>query len=269
MNPTTESEILHDDYEHVDSDLFYTPVNIPGPGVDFDVTFSEQFEGCSCLGSCVDSDCSCVRGSKPFYYSNGRLTDSDHPPDLIYECHVNCQCDAKCANRLVQKGPHSGLKLMDAGLKGKGLKCNADLLRGTFVCEYAGEVIGVEEARKRYDTQKDLGRPNYIFALREHFGTDSSVLTYIDPTNIGNVGRYINHSCDPNLSIVPVRTDTVVPKLCLFARRNIPADTELTFDYGGGVEPIQGVPDGWSASSPCHCMSSVCRLVLPFDYSLG
>nr|CAG4637240.1 EOG090X0AQH [Ceriodaphnia reticulata]SVE73109.1 EOG090X0AQH [Ceriodaphnia reticulata] len=180
------------------------------------------------------------------------------------------QCGAQCANRLVQKGPHSGLQLMDAGPKGTGLRCDVQLARGTFVCEYAGEVIGAEEARRRYGAQKESGRPNYIFALREHFGTDdASVLTYIDPTYIGNVGRYINHSCDPNLLIVPVRTDTAVPKLCLFARRNIPAGAELTFDYGGGVEPLQGVPDGWSDGTACRCNSSVCRRVLPFDYSLG
>ncbi|EFX88606.1 hypothetical protein DAPPUDRAFT_41537 [Daphnia pulex] len=206
----------------------------------------------------------------PFYYSGGGLTDSDNPPDLIYECHVNCQCESKCSNRLVQKGPHAGLALMDAGPKGIGLHCKVDLLKGAFVCEYAGEVIGAEEARRRYAFQKELGRRNYIFALREHFGKENCpTLTYIDPSSIGNIGRYINHSCDPNLLIVPVRTDTVVPKLCLFARRNISALTELTFDYGGGIEPIQGVPDGWSGGTVCQCMASVCRHFLPFDYSLG
>lgn len=261
---------IRDDYEHVDEDLLYTPVNIPGRGVA-EVMFSEQFEGCACSGSCdVGVYCGCVRNRMPFYYSGGGLTDSDNPPDLIYECHVNCQCESKCSNRLVQKGPHAGLALMDAGPKGIGLHCKVDLLKGAFVCEYAGEVIGAEEARRRYAIQKELGRRNYIFALREHFGKENCpTLTYIDPSSIGNIGRYINHSCDPNLLIVPVRTDTVVPKLCLFARRNISALTELTFDYGGGIEPIQGVPDGWSGGTVCQCMASVCRHFLPFDYSLG
>lgn len=266
-----ESEILQDNYEHEDDNIFYTPVNIPGPGVDADVTFFEQFEGCACSGLCVgaDTDCGCVRGRMPFYYQGGILTDVDHPPDLIYECHVNCQCETECTNRLVQRGPHPHLQLMNAGPKGMGLRSKVDLPKGTFVCEYAGEVIGTEEARRRYGLQQGLGRPNYIFALREHFGESCQVLTYIDPTFIGNIGRYVNHSCDPNLVIVPVRTDIVVPKLCLFARRDIPAHTELSFDYGGGLEPIQGVPDGWSGAKDCHCMADSCRRVLPFDYSLG
>lgn len=270
-----ESEILQDDYEHLDNDIFYTPVNIPGPGVDADVIFTEQFEGCACSRSCIGANtaCGCVRGGSGmlFYYTkDGYLTDVDHPPDLIYECHINCKCDAECTNRLVQKGPHSGLELMEAGSKGLGLRCKVDLLKGAFVCEYAGEVIGAEEARRRYNIQQGLARPNYIFALREHFGmSEHSVLTYVDPTYIGNVGRYINHSCDPNLVVVPVRTDTAVPKLCLFARRNIPAQDELTFDYGGGLEPIQSAPDGWNNASVCHCEASDCRRVLPFDFSLG
>lgn len=261
---------MRDDYEHEDVDLLYTPVNIPGRGVD-DVMFVEQFEGCACSGSCgVGVHCGCVRNRMPFYYSGGGLMDSDNPPDLIYECHVHCQCETQCSNRLVQKGPHAGLALIDAGAKGIGLHCKVDLLKGAFVCEYAGEVIGAEEARRRYAIQKEMGHRNYIFALREHFGkANSPTLTYIDPSYIGNIGRYINHSCDPNLLIVPVRTDTVIPKLCLFARRDISALTELTFDYGGGVEPIQGVPDGWSDGTACLCMTSLCRHFLPFDYSLG
>ena len=267
----TESEILQDDYEHIDKNIFYTPVNIPGPGIDADVIFAEQFQGCRCSASCVDpSVCGCVR-TQPFYYSlDGRkLANPDHPPDMVYECHLQCQCDVQCANRLVQKGPHPKLELMKAGVKGNGLRCQIDLPKGAFVCEYAGEVIGAEEARRRY--QRNLDGPNYIFALREHFGriNSNSVITYIDPTHIGNIGRYINHSCDPNLLVVPVRTDTVVPKLCLFARRDILAGEELSFDYGGGLEPIQGVPDDWNRAKTCQCMAPLCRRVLPFDYSLG
>lgn len=265
-----DSETLNDDYEHLDSGVFYTPVNIPGPGVDVNVSFAEQFEGCECVGNCFEDKCKCIRGGNPIYDESGRFADPDHPPDLIYECHVNCRCDSNCINRVVQKGPHRELEIIDAGTKGRGLYCKVDLLKGVFVCEYAGEVIGPEEARKRYSVQKNLGRPNYIFALREHFGNDSCpvLTTYIDPTWIGNIGRYINHSCDPNLVVVPVRMDTVVPKLCLFARRDIPSFTELTFDYAGGMESVSEEHGGCSDRIACRCMSPICRRFLPFDYSL-
>nr|SVE70595.1 EOG090X0AQH [Daphnia similis]SVE72480.1 EOG090X0AQH [Daphnia similis] len=138
---------MRDDYQHEDKKLLYSPVNISGSGVD-DVIFEEQFEGCACSGTCVNTNCSCIRGGTPFYYSGCGLANPDIPPNLIYECHVNCQCDFKCSNRLVQKGPHIGLSLMNAGPKGIGLWCKVDLPKGAFVCEYAGEHVHAMDGEK-------------------------------------------------------------------------------------------------------------------------
>jgi len=252
--------MLQDNYEHSDESVLYTPVNIPGPGMDLSM-FDEQFEGCDCLFSC-GVDCSCMQRCGVGYYIGGLLNVND--PSLIYECHENCRCDAEsCVNRLVQKGPHPMLNIVETSFKGLGLCCEVELKKGSFICEYAGEVIGQGEARLRYGRQQ-MGDKNYIFALREHFGS-SMLLTYIDPTYIGNIGRYINHSCDPNLLIVPIRTDTAIPKLCLFANRDIPFCTELTFDYGGGTEPAG---EHHRTGSVCYCGTTNCRGSLPFDSSL-
>lgn len=45
--------------------------------------------------------------------------------------------------------------------------------------------------------------------------------TNIDATRMGNVGRYINHSCSPNLDMHIVRHRLLVPSAALFAKRNI------------------------------------------------
>merc|ERR1739844_196982 len=74
-------------------------------------------------------------------------------------------------------------------------------------------------------------KPNYIIFVNEVF-SEKNVPTVIDPTLIGNIGRYVNHSCDPNLIMLPVRIQNLVPHLALFAAIDIPKDTELTFDYG-------------------------------------
>lgn len=262
-----ENELLIDDYEHFDSQVLYTPVNIPGPGVDASVLFDEQFEGCACSLPC-SATCPCMRrlNSIQFHYFASGLRDADQPPAMIYECHSNCACNPEtCPNRLVQKGPHANLELVDTLAKGTGLKCNSNLARGDFVCEYAGEVIGPLEAKMRYSSRQQRQLPNYIFALKEHFG-DDPVVTYIDPTFIGNLGRYINHSCDANLLVLPVRSGTVVPRLCLFAKRDIPAGTELSFNYGGDGENVEMPGKG---GSKCHCGSANCRDFLPFDSSLG
>ena len=61
---------------------------------------------------------------------------------------------------------------------------------------------------------------------REH-----ETLYTVDADQAGNVARYVNHSCQPNLFIQPVLSDSANPflaRLCFFALRNIGAYEELT-----------------------------------------
>lgn len=143
--------------------------------------------------------------------------------------------------------------------RGLGLRTLNALTRGQFVCEYAGEVLKFEEAKSRSSLQSNSDK-NYIIGIREH-SSDSKQVTFIDPTKVGNVGRFINHSCDPNLVMVPVRVDSEIVRLGLFATRNIQANEELTFNYGGQVNYELG-------SKKCFCKSTNCSGFLPFDASL-
>ena len=302
--------MLIDNYEHVEDNVVYCPVNIPGIGADVTL-FEEQFEGCQCLSSsssssssCVADQCACQQRCGGSAYSQQGLllfNDAGDASSMVYECHENCQCIsnrsngsgsvALCSNYVVQRGPHPDLEVFSAPSKGfYGLRCRKSLPRGKFVCEYAGEVIGGQEARRRYAAQQQqqqhpLGGRNFIFALRENFGSSASCLTFIDATCIGSIGRYINHGCEPNLIVLPVRTDSSVPKLCLFTNQEIPACTELCYDYAGGRTRYPPAPTP-SSSSPspaqgstmsshlvgpnvCRCGSPACRGFLPFDASLG
>jgi histone-lysine N-methyltransferase SETMAR len=85
-----------------------------------------------------------------------------------------------------------------------------------------GEVIGDKEAECRNVDDGANGRHNFIYWVREHFG-GSVTTTVVDPTAIGNIGRYLNHSCGPNLAVHPVRVDCLVPRVALFAARDIGA----------------------------------------------
>ena len=78
--------------------------------------------------------------------------------------------------------------------------------RGEFVCEYAGELLSSAEAARR----QRRAVPNYIFVVREH-SRSGTWRTIIDPTHTGNVGRFANHSCDPNLAVHLVRVASLVP----------------------------------------------------------
>uniref|UniRef100_A0A3B4A1T6 Uncharacterized protein n=1 Tax=Periophthalmus magnuspinnatus TaxID=409849 RepID=A0A3B4A1T6_9GOBI len=143
---------------------------------------------------------------------------------------------------------------------GWGVRTLETIQCGAFVCEYAGEVIGFYEAKRRQLAQGPTDN-NYIIAVREHAGTENITETFIDPAQIGNVGRFLNHSCLPCLFMVPVRVHSVVPRLALFAGRNIVAKEELTFDYSGGYR------DGLQQKI-CHCGSQNCTGVLPLDLSI-
>lgn len=133
-------------------------------------------------------------------------------------------------------------------------------LLGSFVCEYAGEVLTKTEALKRSSQKHEM---NYIIVVQEHHR--DKTITIVDPTFIGNVGRYANHSCEPNLVMHPVRIESLVPHLALFAKRDIHKGEELSFDYGDGGGRDCIILTG---SKPCLCASKNCRGFLPFDKEL-
>ncbi|KAG0644370.1 hypothetical protein HOY80DRAFT_878663 [Tuber brumale] len=64
----------------------------------------------------------------------------------------------------------------------------------------------------------------------------------LDSKDMGNVTRFSNHSCDPNLDIYSVVIGSPeIFTLALFANRDISAGSELTFSYSGnaGLERAQ------------------------------
>lgn len=136
-----------------------------------------------------------------YYNSSGRLNlprkGLTVPLDnlVIYECNELCACDVqKCHNRLVQKGLGQMLQVFrtDNG-KGWGVRSLRKILRGDFVMELVGENITEQLASSR--TTKD-----FLYELK----IDAQSRMYVDCGKYGNVARFLNHSCEPNL--FPVRT---------------------------------------------------------------
>ena len=67
--------------------------------------------------------------------------------------------------------------------------------KGSFLCLYAGEIISTVEARRRWERQKAAGQGNYILVINEHIsvtGVQQTLKTTVDPTKIGNVGRFMS-----------------------------------------------------------------------------
>jgi len=192
----------------------------------------------------------------------------------IIECNERCLCYSSCVNRVVQRGVKAHLEVFDTGQRGLGVRSLELIKKNTFVCEYAGELISNESAGRRFRFRER--KPNYILTVREVFGSSNKMLdTYIDATYVGNVGRLINHSCDPNLVMIPVRVQNIVPIIALISRIEISVGSELTYDYSGGSEArvrrpnLMNTNDGSSRDRiSCLCGTSKCRLVIPFDKSL-
>ncbi|CAG8813208.1 3414_t:CDS:2, partial [Gigaspora rosea] len=65
------------------------------------------------------------------------------------------------------KIPLRVFKTMDG--RGWGLRTLRKIFKGMFVCEYAGEIIRTEEAKRRWEEMKnDAMAQNYVLCLREH-----------------------------------------------------------------------------------------------------
>jgi SET domain-containing protein len=149
------------------------------------------------------------------------IDDSCLNRQLKVECSSSCHMKSRCGNQCFALRRYAAVEVRPTGAKGHGLFCTSPLHRGQFVIEYVGEVVCGSEKERRIALYANS--PHfYLMALR---GDDS-----IDATRRGNMSRFINHSCAPNCE---TQKWEVAGKPCvgLFALTDIPAGTELTFDY--------------------------------------
>nr|XP_003410037.2 histone-lysine N-methyltransferase SETMAR [Loxodonta africana] len=251
----------------------YTPDHVTGPGADIDPT-EITFPGCICLKTpCRPDTCSCL--CQENYDDNSCLRNIGSEGKYaqpVFECNAMCQCSDRCKNRVVQRGLQFHLQVFKTDKKGWGLRTLEFIPRGRFVCEYAGEVLGFPEVQRRIQLQT-VHDSNYIIAIREHVYNGQVMETFVDPTYTGNIGRYLNHSCEPNLLMIPVRIDSMVPKLALFAAKDILPEEELSYDYSGRFLNLMDSEDGEKLDKgkprkPCYCGAKSCTASLPYDSSL-
>ncbi|KAL4654361.1 hypothetical protein ACB092_01G372600 [Castanea dentata] len=184
--------------------------------------------------------------------------------DMANECGPSCGCGLECENRLTQRGVSLRLKIVRDGRKGWGLYADQFIEKAQFVCEYAGELLTTKEATNRqqmYDKLASDGRfSSALLVLREHLPSGKACMRInIDATRMGNVARFINHSCDGgNLVTKLVRSSgALVPRICFFASRDIKENEELAFSYGEVRLRSNGLQ--------CFCGSSSCFGTLPSE----
>ena len=117
---------------------------------------------------------------------------------------------AVAKRRYEAKGNHRPFSVKRTRI-GLGLFTREPISRGALVVEYTGALLPSEEAYRRG------GR--YLFEVNSRW--------IINGAGRENISRYINHSCRPNCE---PRTRGM--RVLIYARRNIRAGEELSYDYG-------------------------------------
>ncbi|XP_078432860.1 histone-lysine N-methyltransferase, H3 lysine-9 specific SUVH4-like protein isoform X2 [Wolffia australiana] len=235
--------------------------------------------GCQCQGDCINPRaCACARlnGSDfPYVRRNGgRLIEAK---DVVFECGPNCGCLPSCPNRVSQQGMKYRLEVFRTTNKGWGVRSWDTIPSGAPVCQYVGVL-------KRTEDVDDVSENNFIFEIdclqtingldgREKRPGDVSFVQdmiekklenpeyCIDAGSMGNVARFINHSCEPNLfvqCILNCHHDIHLATIMLFAADTIPPLQELTYDYGYALNSVVG-SDGEIKQMTCSCGAGNCR----------
>ncbi|XP_016961607.1 probable histone-lysine N-methyltransferase set-23 [Drosophila biarmipes] len=256
---------LCDDYEHPDNlEYILESVLMPSDGSSEFTSLADEYNSvllnqCQCNGACEKSDI-CPHGGQYEYPKDGLelvLRKSSSP---VIECNDLCKCSRNtCSNRLVQHGPRNNLEIFDSPIyRSKGLRTSANVPAGGYICEYAGELLTADEAKRRLEINEELALMNYVLVLNEYSSEKKQQVTIVDPSRRGNIGRYLNHSCEPNCHIAAVRIDCPIPKIGIFAARDIRAQEELCFHYGG-----EGQYKKLTCGKTCLCAAPTCTGFMP------
>ncbi|CAO2833089.1 unnamed protein product [Amaranthus hypochondriacus] len=237
------------------------------------LNLSEPTYGCNCHSSCAagDLNCSCIRkNSGDFPYTANGVLVSRKP--MVYECGPSCPCFTNCKNRVSQSGLKVRLEVFKTKDRGWGLRSWDPIRSGTFICEFAGEVLD----KAKYDRDESSDCSDYVFDTSRAF--DKSFRWNYDPPLVGedavgdlsedfditplvinakdsgNVARFMNHSCSPNVLWQPTvyeQDGESLIHIAFFAMRHIAPMTELTYDYG--------ISQSENRRKRCLCGSPKCK----------
>ncbi|KAM5568353.1 histone-lysine N-methyltransferase, H3 lysine-9 specific SUVH4-like [Rosa sericea] len=244
------------------------------------VKIPPRARGCNCQGNCTNSKtCSCAQlngGDFPYVSKDGgRLVEAKA---VVFECGPQCGCGPSCVNRASQRGLKYRLEVFRTHDKGWAVRSWDFIPSGAPVCEYIAvlrrndEIDNISEKENEYVFEIDCWQTmNGIGGREKRMGNvaipNSDVISETDPEycydagSRGNVARYINHSCEPNLFVQCVlreHHDVRLARIVLFAADNIPPLQELSYDYGYELDSVVG-PDGKIKKLFCCCGAAGCR----------
>ncbi len=236
----------------------FTYVNhyVPGNGINIPkappLNYGCGRESTSKVHKCKRTrTCACLKSfDSELAYNKDGLIDHGRAARGIRECNKMCRCDDTCPNKVVQKGcPAKLLIFRTANGTGWGVKTLEFLPRGMFIGKYVGKVILWEEGESLPEVE---GRSRYLFDIDHKKEHDGHSKYTVDAFEYGNFTRFINHSCDPNLTVYNVWVDSIsddLHEIAFFTKRSIENGEELTFNYRRMLKDLL---------ERCRCGSSRC-----------
>ncbi|RNA14328.1 N-lysine methyltransferase SETD8-like isoform X1 [Brachionus plicatilis] len=130
---------------------------------------------------------------------------------------------------LIKNCIEDGLEIRHMNEKGRGIFACKYFKKGDFVCEYAGEMISYQVAKKReelYAQDLSIGCYMYFFEYK-------AKIWCIDATSeTQRLGRLLNHSKTEGNCRTQLFEIGSKPHLILVAARDIEPGEEMLYDYG-------------------------------------
>ncbi|KAL4883073.1 hypothetical protein BJY04DRAFT_226832 [Aspergillus karnatakaensis] len=189
-------------------------------------------------------ECDCAEEWDPSSSTNracGEDSDCINRATKI-ECMGDCGCGPGCQNQRFQQREYANVAVIKTEKKGYGLRAEEDLRPHQFIFEYVGEVINEGPFHRRMRQYDEEGIKHFYFM-------SLSKGEFVDATKKGNLGRFCNHSCNPNCYVDKWVVGEKL-RMGIFAERHIQAGEELVFNYN--VDRYGADPQ------PCYCGEPNC-----------
>ncbi|TDZ36383.1 Histone-lysine N-methyltransferase, H3 lysine-36 specific [Colletotrichum spinosum] len=188
-------------------------------------------------------DCDCrAEWQDGINYSCGEDSDCINRATKMECLAGGGNCGDGCQNQRFQRKQHANVSVIKTNKKGFGLRANVDLQANDFIFEYIGEVINEPTFRRRMMQYDDEGIKHFYFMSL----TKSE---FVDATKKGNLGRFCNHSCNPNCYVDKWVVGEKL-RMGIFSSRKVKAGEELVFNYN--VDRYGADPQ------PCYCGEPNC-----------
>ncbi|KAH9954870.1 hypothetical protein BC827DRAFT_1365398 [Russula dissimulans] len=154
----------------------------------------------------------------------------------------DCKGGGFCMNQRFQRREYAGIDIVKTEKKGYGLRSSQDMPKDAFIYEYVGDVVSNPTFIKRMREYAEEGIEHFYFMMLQRD-------EFIDATKRGGIGRFANHSCDPNCYVAKWTIGQHV-RMGIFSNRAIKKDEELTFNYN--------VDRYGHDAQPCYCGEDKC-----------